>query len=303
MINVTSKTKSGTTKIISLKPNETIVVELKPEQEDTMKLQSTYLRKYPNAKSFYADDAYIKDDTLYAYQSCYSCDSVKIPVDSILHAKISFEQIERKKIKKDGVWFAPSLASEINGLSVSLVTTTAFTAIDTLKINGLNLDIEPQWALLTATACVHIPFHFIGLLFPEKHKNIDTATVIKPIYQDCSRKCPPYNNSAIIINGVNLGIFGSPLDASIISGVNIAGLITIGDTIKGISITGLVTVSENVKGVAVSGLVNQTKCGRGVQIGLTNFAKDFYGIQIGLWNKIGKFGFPFLNLRFKKKKE
>jgi hypothetical protein len=53
MINITGKTKNGTTKIISLKPNETIVVELKSEKVDTVNSLFSYLRKYPNTNEIF----------------------------------------------------------------------------------------------------------------------------------------------------------------------------------------------------------------------------------------------------------
>ena len=84
--------------------------------------------------------------------------------------------------------------------------------------------------------------------------------------------------------------------------MNVCGIGTYSNRLKGASITRLVTISDDFEGVCISGLVNHTKRGRGLQIGMTNFSTDFQGVQMGLWNKIGKLGLSFITLRFKKVK-
>ena len=168
----------------------------------------------------------------------------------------------------------------------------------------MNLGVEVQWTLVSMAAAqgiILLPFFAMDLLFTKK----DTAKVYKePAYRnECTRKCPPPDSSTIIINGFNLGILGSPIEANKINGLNICGIGTYSNKLSGVSLTGLATISDDFEGVCISGLVNHTKRGRGLQIGMTNFSTDFQGVQIGLWNKIGKLGFPFVNLRFKKLKQ
>jgi hypothetical protein len=316
MSNIVSKNSNGKSKVISLKPHSTIFVELKSQQNveqiDTLKgVRRRYsvpakpvLTVLTRKEYFYADDAWIQQDTLYAYSACYSCNLLKIPIDSIERAVIDFNQIVRKRKTKKGVWFTPSYASEINGLSLSLATTNHLTDMDTTTINGMNLGIELQWslvALVAAEVAMLAPFYAVDFLFKKK----DSAEKIKPTHHpdDCNRKCLSPDSSTIIINGIHLGILGSPFESNTIQGVNISGIGTFSNDLQGVSVSGLVTISDNFEGLCVSGLVNRSKRGRGLQIGLTNFATDYKGIQIGLWNKIGKLGFPFINLRFSKKKE
>jgi len=313
MANVKSENSTGKVKTISLKPNQSICAVLKqspPEKPaaDTLKgVRRRYIPpapiQYPKRQCFYVDDAQIKNDTLYAFRSCYSCDSIKIPLDSINHIEIQSEQVVRAKSKKKGIWFTPSYTNEIDGLSLSAWTTTMPTELDTLKINGMNLGVEVQWTLLSMAAAqgvILLPFMAADALFTKK----DTTTIHKePAHRnECSRKCPSPDSSIIIINGFNLGILGSPIEANKINGLNICGIGTYSSKLSGISVTGLATVSDDFEGVCISGLVNHTKRGRGLQIGVANFSTDFQGVQIGLWNKIGKIGLPFINVRFKKRK-
>ena len=316
MTNIESQNSSGKAKIISLKSNQTICAVLKQSQSlpekkpaaDTIKsVRRRYIPPAPapyiKRQCFYADDAQIKNDTLYAFRSCSYCDSIKIPLDSITRVEIESNQIVRAKSKKKGIWFTPTYTNEIDGLSLSAFTSANLNELDTLKINGMNLGVEVQWTILSMAAAegiVLLPFLAAGSLFDKK----DTVKIYKePAYRDeCTRKCPPSDSSTIIINGFNLGILGSPIEANKINGLNICGIGTYSNKLSGVSLTGLVTISDDFEGVCISGLVNYSKRGRGLQIGITNFSTDFQGVQIGLWNKIGKIGLPFINVRFKKRK-
>ena len=132
MTNIESQNSSGKTKIISLKPNQSIYAVLKqspPKRPaaDTLKgVRRRYIpptpAQYPKRRYFYVDDTQIKNDTLYAFRGCYSCDSIKIPLDSIVHAEIESNQIIRAKSKKKGLWFTPSYTNEIDGLALSAWT-------------------------------------------------------------------------------------------------------------------------------------------------------------------------------------
>jgi hypothetical protein len=319
LTNIESTKNNGRTRIITLKPKQEISAIYKSlkqtvDMNDYLLNKTATWHRHPNysrKESFYADDAWIKHDTLYTYKNYYSCDTVKIPLNYIQHFKISGEQIKRGKLQRKGIGFLPSYVTDIDGVSLSLITTRDFIQNEnTVKINGVNIGLEAQWAvvaLMTAQGLVMVPFYLAGELFGKKEKTEqDSTKVIKRSSDTCHRN--NYHSSiedsgTIIINGVNIGILGSAIESNQVNGVNISGLATYSDKLTGFSATGLVTVSKDFEGLCISGLVNHSKRGRGVQIGLINYSKDFKGIQIGLWNKIGKFGFPFINFRFKKKKE
>ena len=57
-----------------------------------------------------------------------------------------------------------------------------------------------------------------------------------------------------------------------------------------------------LNGLMISGLSNVIDKGKGVQIGLINHANNLIGVQIGLWNRNGKRGLPFINIGFKRKR-
>lgn len=52
-----------------------------------------------------------------------------------------------KYIRRNIIWFNPSRANEINGISLSAIISTHLFHADSLKIRGLNIGIEPEWIM------------------------------------------------------------------------------------------------------------------------------------------------------------
>jgi hypothetical protein len=87
-------------------------------------------------------------------------------------------------------------------------------------------------------------------------------------------------NMVVEHNGVQLGSFSS---AGVMRGVQL----------------GLVSSSaDNVRGVQL-GITTYAKQGKGLQIGLFNASDNFKGIQLGLYNRNQKRRMPFVNWNFK----
>lgn len=67
--------------------------------------------------------------------------------------------------------------------------------------------------------------------------------------------------------------------------------------VNGASLGVITNAVTDFEGFMLSG-VNLSERGRGVMVGILNTSDDFKGIQLGLWNRIGEWGFPFINFRF-----
>ena len=192
---------------------------------------------------------------------------------SLLIISIGLNAQPHAKIKayktKNYLWFTPNEAKTINGLAVGFQAMNINS--DSLTINGLNAGIG-------LASMMVVPYVIIWELKKKKNKSpllgeIDTALTI--------------------IKGVSISM-GGEINVSI-HGVNIAGGVTFADALNGLSLTGVFTRCNVFRGVSIAGLHNIAIKGRGLQIGLFNNCKDLKGIQLGLWNKSGKRGLPFIN--------
>ncbi len=278
---------------------------------------------YNEKKYFFPDNAWVQNDTLHYTRYCSDTNFKTIALSEIDYIEVDYQKVRRKGKICRGIGFEPSFAQQIDGLSISFATMpNFFYNTDTVNINGVNLGIEIQWVggavagvLVTGMA---IPYLIAAPFQPaEKSKQkpqiqytielvdkksvsdsliaIDT-TIRKTFPNDnyCDKYRPPVN-----IIGLNIGILGSSWQNNNIHGANICGLGTISNQIKGFSLTGGVSVIEEQNGVVISGLVNVVKKGSGLQISIVNYAKQFKGIQFGLWNRNEKRSLPIVNWNFK----
>ena len=186
--------------------------------------------------------------------------------------------------KRNIFWFTPCNVEEVNGLALGLFTENIkndpYNEKDSLKVNGLNLEISiMRLAALPA-------MHYSGP-FPDSLE----------FYDEYIRK-----NLELKINGVNISLFGTINEAKI-NGLNIGGLNTVVDHINGLSISGLNNFSYIMNGVTIAAIRNRATKGKGVQIGLFNKCNDLRGFQIGLWNTNGKRSLPFINWQFRPTKK
>lgn len=176
-------------------------------------------------------------------------------------------------------WITPSNVEVINGLAIGVYADNykhaRFYELDTLTVNGINLELNP--------------FGWISIMNPSNNAPFKDSI---EFYYEYLR--PQIENT---INGLSVNIT-SNIDEDKINGVNIVALMNIVDEVHGVSIAGLSNFAYVFRGVMISGLNNRVTDGKGVQIGLFNKAKNFKGIQIGLWNNNGKFSLPIVNMRF-----
>lgn len=182
------------------------------------------------------------------------------------------------------IWFTPCKVELINGIAVGLFTENIkndpYLEKDSLQINGLNLEIT----LMRLASLGYMEF---SGPYPD---SLD-------FYSNYVQ-----NNIELIINGVNISLFGT-INEAIINGVNLAGLNTVVDKMNGFSISGLNNFSYIMNGMTVALFRNRATKGKGVQIGLFNKCNDFRGFQIGIWNINGKRSLPFINWQFSAKPE
>lgn len=175
----------------------------------------------------------------------------------------------------------------INGLAVGLVPVPWMNA-DRLKINGLNIDIQP--------------FGIIGGI-----GNI-IGTFIAPFGKDSSHRgandigsnkiFPEFEDSfSTEIKGVSLSMGGLPRQTKM-DGLTINIVSSVANEMHGFEISGIMNLHYAFRGVMIAGLRNKTTTGSGVQIALFNNCRSGKVLQIGLINRIGKRVVPFINFSF-----
>lgn len=188
---------------------------------------------------------------------------------------------------------------------------------------GMSIGILPKEVFkdttLTRTFGIRLEAPGIGLLFP--------LIPYSPISQDIESFNHKMNNkpNEIVfglnissgstnqteIHGVSLALVGQYLYK--INGITLAGFGNITERYNGITISGIGNDSFKTNGIAASFITNSSQHfngiqisaqnyikakGTGIQIGLSNKAKNFKGIQIGLWNKNNKRSLPIINWNF-----
>jgi len=88
-------------------------------------------------------------------------------------------------------------------------------------------------------------------------------------------------NTIELSNGLMMGVIGN----EVYSG-------------NGMMISGVVNYAQQFNGMQISLSNHINNRGAGLQIGLFNRAKNFRGIQLGLWNKNDKRSLPIINWQF-----
>lgn len=101
------------------------------------------------------------------------------------------------------------------------------------------------------------------------------------------------------INGVGVSIVGNFVEKH--NGLLVSGGYFGNQTFKfnGVAISFIGNESFDMNGLQIATQNYILNKGTGVQIGLYNQAKNFRGIQIGLWNKNDKRSLPIINWQFK----
>jgi hypothetical protein len=193
----------------------------------------------------------------------------------------SFSQnVENKtenRIVRNFFSLIPGKVDKINGLSFGVWAENFKSHQDSLKINGLNLEINPIIFFIYIRGGIYIPDIDNDLSYSENRKS-------------------KYNIADI--DGLNISIPGFSNLNSKINGVSLTPFTICAGEINGVSISGFTNCSYNLNGISICGIYNSSNTVKGIQIGLLNKAKKLRGIQIGLWNKNGKRSLPFLNWQF-----
>lgn len=180
---------------------------------------------------------------------------------------------------KNIFWFTPCQVEKINGIALGVfaenIKNNPYNQKDSLKINGMNIEINP-FAIFTLMNPRFVGPQPDSIEFYNTHLKKDIETTV---------------------NGVNLSAVNT-INETELNGVNITGLITLVDEIDGFSFSGLSNFSYKLNGVSIAGFYNRATVAKGLQIGLLNKSTNMRGIQIGLWNSNGKRSLPFINWQF-----
>jgi hypothetical protein len=208
---------------------------------------------------------------------------------TILSAQ-NLQDTSRTKIVRNFFSFIPADVDKINGLSFGAWAENTRSYYDSLKINGVNLEINPVMFFIYARGAVYIPADMNSdSAFLDTRKNniadIDGLNI----------SIPGYANLDSRINGLSIALI--TIGAGEINGISLSSITNFSYNLNGISICGIYNSSNNLKGLQI-GLINNANKVSGVQFGLFNKSKKLRGFQFGLWNKNGKRSLPIINWQF-----
>lgn len=186
------------------------------------------------------------------------------------------------------IGFIPCNARITNGLGIGWSSTISdyCAHMDSIRINGTYINFSPFQVFVAGAGITMLPF---VLFMPETYRNLEADT---SIYIE--------SKTGNQLNGLGISLFEIGDDFTF-NGLHILILANSSEKLNGVSATLFYNEYKKFTGVMLSGVYNKTIEGKGLQIGLVNNSKKMTGLQIGLWNKIGKRGLPFLNMSFKKK--
>ncbi|MEW4924263.1 hypothetical protein [Algibacter sp. 2305UL17-15] len=213
-------------------------------------------------------------------------------------------EIDKKRKLRFPVWITHSINTDVVGLSLGAFPTDFNNKNKLTRTFGVRLEA--------------FPLSFVYFLAPKTpisgNEDAFKSTMIGLVTQQ--------------IYGLNLstGTFES-IDAY---GISVTGFMHYSRKNNGISIAGLTNSIERANGIVIgfggnevyqgNGVMLATvwgngskrfnglqisaenyilETGSGIQIGIFNSAKNFRGIQLGLWNKNDKRSFPLINWQFK----
>jgi hypothetical protein len=203
----------------------------------------------------------------------------------------NLQDTSRTKIVRNFFSFIPANVDKINGLSFGAWAANFRSHKDSLKINGINLEINPVMLFIYARGAVYIPVdNDSDSAFLETRKNniadIDGLNI----------SIPGFANMDSRTNGLSINLL--TICAGEINGISLSSITNCNYNLNGISICGIYNSSNNLKGLQI-GLFNNANKVSGVQFGLFNKSKKLRGFQFGLWNKNGKRSLPIINWQFR----
>jgi len=191
------------------------------------------------------------------------------------------------------LWTTPVKRNTIiNGLAVGVETNT-WKGADSLKINGLTIEIAP-FSIIAA-------MYALGGTISSLSSNTQRDSAIQGGGDLISKNIFTEKDESIRtkIKGVSISLGGLLRQANI-SGISINGMVCFVNKMNGIELTGLMNLHYEFNGIMIGGLRNKVTQGKGLQVGLINTCKSGQVLQLGLINRIGKRITPILNFSFKK---
>jgi hypothetical protein len=204
----------------------------------------------------------------------------------------SFSQdtISQKNYTRNFIFTTPvGKTTTINGLALGL-SATPWMKADSLRINGVSVDIEPFGVIAGMYA-------LFGTFAAPFQKEDTTSRGMSDIVN--SKVFPKEDDYfPTIIRGVSVSI-GGQSRLTKMNGFSINGITSFAMEVNGFEITGIMNLHYSFNGVIIAILRNKTTTGNGVQIALFNNCQSGKVFQIGLINKIGKRTLPFLNWRLR----
>ncbi len=198
-----------------------------------------------------------------------------------------------KTYVRNGVWATPVKKNTIvNGVAFGYIQAVPWMNADSLKINGLNLDVSLFciWAGIYAV---------VGTLFSPFSRNSPSKNIEEDPLGSRFVFVQKDTLFATKIKGVSIGA-GGLASGTKISGLALNGVTSFADIVNGVEITGIMNLHYSFSGIQLAGLRNKVTTGKGLQIGFINTCKGGRVVQIGLINRIGKRIIPFVNFSLKK---
>ena len=209
---------------------------------------------------------------------------------------------------RDNILKFHSNGNSTNGFAIEYMYPE--TIIDSLKINGLHLDLNPADAvvsipgsiLLTFTASMIFMYENPFIMTTVDSVNLNDTTYCNNEVNGMSISIWNFdfmsakNNFEKNVNGIDLNLSYS--SNCIVNGISLSTFASPYVKLNGLVVSGLFTYGEQMNGIAISTFQNYSIKANGLQIGLFNKSHDFKGIQIGFWNINNARTLPFLNWNF-----
>lgn len=227
------------------------------------------------------------------YHLCQKLKVIVLAIACLAGIITGYSQDTAKPVyTRNVVWTTPvKKNTTINGLAIGLSATT-WKGADSLKINGLNIELEPFGLIAGVYA---LGGTIVSLGSSEKKDSVIQAggdLISRNIFTEKD----PF--VATKIKRISLSV-GGLLSETAISGIAINGVVGFSNKMNGIELTGLMNLHYEFNGIMIAGLRNKVTTGKGLQVGLINTCKSGKLVQLGLVNRIGKRVTPLLNFSFK----
>ena len=188
---------------------------------------------------------------------------------------------------------------KVNGMAFGLGI-DAFNEGTILKVNGLNLEVNPVSFLY---------FLFAG---PSEF-SVEAAFVVNGLHLSTGNRqegkinglCISFLNMNHAVNGLSLNLAYNY--ATELNGIHLSSFANSSESAKGLFFAmsnhskvtngfqlGVFNKSEVLKGIQL-GVLNKSKDIKGIQIGLVNLTNKGKGLQLGFWNVNDKRSMPIIN--------